>query len=553
MGQRVRNRVLGCLPSSELVTAEAKQLLISRDEDESTATKLEANEHWDQDEPDVMIRDATDDPEPQGLDRQVLQSIVQYIESRPATLETNRALDIQSELAVLRAELSSDNVRDLPTHRHEQAWGRLAEACKLIASQPDLRCDDSLGAFVRSILLEAVEYPSRPEPDGNYDSEYVMVPTCKPRAEAAEGLLWLAAHSTFLDSVTLDVIEGLADDPDPAVRLQIAAKVNLLAASAPKLVWSVLERLGAEERLPGLLHLMVCGPLLAVSRLDADRAAAIARAVYERQSDEEEDFVRNDCVSVFLDLYLRFDHESSRDVLFAIANSAVEHPGEVAHIARHLRAALTAGPVVPAEPFAEAVRARAFGLLEAVLRSAEEINRRLREAMRAGQSNPPSELERHHIEALMKISGTISQEVYFASGAYAERHEDDGDRVSDEVKHRFLREAGPVLDKLGGFGFPQTAHSLLETLDAYVAMDPMGVFERVGRVVCVSREYGYQYEQLANNLVVGLVQRYLASYPADVRQNTASQSTLIEILDTFTDVGWPSALRLAYQLEQIYR
>ncbi len=49
--------------------------------------------------------------------------------------------------------------------------------------------------------------------------------------------------------------------------------------------------------------------------------------------------------------------------------------------------------------------------------------------------------------------------------------------------------------------------------------------------------------------MVRLVEQYLAEYRAILRENEECRRTLLEVLDIFVQVGWPSALRLTYRLE----
>jgi hypothetical protein len=58
---------------------------------------------------------------------------------------------------------------------------------------------------------------------------------------------------------------------------------------------------------------------------------------------------------------------------------------------------------------------------------------------------------------------------------------------------------------------------------------------------------------LAADLVVKLVEQYLAEYRALLREDAECRRTLIEILDVFVQAGWPTARRLTYRLEEIFR
>ncbi len=158
--------------------------------------------------------------------------------------------------------------------------------------------------------------------------------------------------------------------------------------------------------------------------------------------------------------------------------------------------------------------------------------------------------------SLARLIDHIGMQIYFASRAREERSR-DGEIVEqhlrDEEKHRFYREAGPILDELADVGHPSLVHHLLQTLEAFIPLDPPGVFLRIGRVVRSGQQGGYQHESLGVDLVVRLVERYLAEYRVLFREDEECRRTLLEVLDIFVQVGWPSARRLTYGLDEIFR
>jgi hypothetical protein len=90
-------------------------------------------------------------------------------------------------------------------------------------------------------------------------------------------------------------------------------------------------------------------------------------------------------------------------------------------------------------------------------------------------------------------------------------------------------------------------------LEACVDFDPPGVFLRIGHVVRGGQKGGYEYESLAADLMVRLVERYLAEHRALFREDEACRQTLLDVLGIFVGVGWPAARRLTYRLEEIFR
>jgi hypothetical protein len=150
----------------------------------------------------------------------------------------------------------------------------------------------------------------------------------------------------------------------------------------------------------------------------------------------------------------------------------------------------------------------------------------------------------------------IGRQIYFASGAYDTKvHGGSPDRkpLTREERARFYRETASILDILADVGLPSLAHHLLQTLEAFIEIDPADVFLRIGHVVRGGRKGGYEYEGLAVDLTVKLVERYLAEYRVLFREEEACRQTLLEVLDIFVQAGWPAARRLTYRLEEIFR
>ena len=142
-------------------------------------------------------------------------------------------------------------------------------------------------------------------------------------------------------------------------------------------------------------------------------------------------------------------------------------------------------------------------------------------------------------------------EIYFASGAYGEN--DSVPRGTAERK-RFWKESLPILEVLSEFNYPNVTHRLLETLRYLLDFSPPDeTFLLIGRVVRSGRKGGYHYESLAVDLIVSLIERFIAEFGYVLQENPDCRHVLIEILDTFVEAGWASARRLTYRMEEIYR
>jgi hypothetical protein len=64
---------------------------------------------------------------------------------------------------------------------------------------------------------------------------------------------------------------------------------------------------------------------------------------------------------------------------------------------------------------------------------------------------------------------------------------------------------------------------------------------------------GYQFDTMAEELMAGIVERYLVQHRSLLQQDAECRGALIEILDTFVRGGSLRARRLSYHLGDIFR
>lgn len=151
---------------------------------------------------------------------------------------------------------------------------------------------------------------------------------------------------------------------------------------------------------------------------------------------------------------------------------------------------------------------------------------------------------------LLRLIDVIGSDLYFASGASSNSNEPE---KSLEEKNRFWLEVEPLLDILDTIPVRNVTHHLLQMLEFLAPANPSSIFLRMGHMVLNGKESGYQYESFAVDLIVRAVERYLAEFRQVFREDGECLQTLISILDIFVDVGWPSARRLAYQIDVIFQ
>jgi hypothetical protein len=563
--EQVRDRLLGCLPLAAIVTDEAHQKL----------AELQAHNAVPPNQPPVGLEEEwfgtygeEDYLEDQGvpveaegnrrireLERPVKEFADRHLNSTPTLEEAHSVLPA---LRALYDALGRADADDVHPKQKDYAWGILAQGCARIARAEGLSGNEEPGTFIMAVLLEACRH-HEPVHDPQYDAQFDEHPSWgspAARIDAAQGLIILASHQDCATPYVLKAIEALSDDPVPAVRYQIAARLNALYRTAHELMWSIIERLARKEASRGVLQGLLVGPLGRLVGAEPDRVANVTKAIFERISaGPGANRVREFCMSILAGLYIWRDHPLSRDVVHEIVSNPAGYPAEAGHVLRQLRNTLTHGPTDPSDPQADAIRRRALELLNRLLRSSRDGLKEL-DGRHAGVGfDKWPQADQKTAQSLMRLVDAIGREVYFASGAYDAKSQGQarGVREVTPQSKRFYQEASAILDELTDAPLPSVAHHLLETLEHFIPVDPRGVFLRIHRVVSAGQQAGYQYESMAAELIVRLVERYLAEYRTLLQQDVACRRALIEVLDVFVKAGWPSARRLAYRLEEIFR
>lgn len=415
------------------------------------------------------------------------------------------------------------------------------------------------GDLVKGILLDGALHPE-PEHHPEYDSQFDEHPSWgspAARIEAAAGLTVLGRSASYAAQTVLDSIAELTKDPVPAVRYQVACALNTISRNAPDLMWAIIENLCRNETSRGVLQGLIDGPMQQLAPSSVDKVVELLLVVLGRIKDGPGAHrVRESCVALISGLYLWRDAPGCEAVVYSFAQNPLSDIDAASTLARNFRDATTEGSVEPADPKKDAVRQRTWKLIETLLRSSIDS---VQNVINRNKNIPYTEWVKGDQEAIQKLQQLIyhiGTELYFASGAYhADRQAvgNENDPVPDVKARRYYEESRVSFELLASSNLPSVTHNLLKTLEYMVAFDPPAVFKQIGEFVSAGQTCGFQYESMAADQVVELVERYLAEYRAVLQTDPECRQALMEILDTFVEAGWPSARRLTYRLDEIFQ
>jgi hypothetical protein len=448
-----------------------------------------------------------------------------------AILPDIRALDAEAHaIENLHHELRSQTLLDL------------VKACEAILRNDAFPWDAETVALLQRISLRAAA-DADPMPDPERDESFQKSPSwgSAPRIEGAQAVLALAHRNTETAAGLRPVIVELADDPVATVRFQIVRHAGQLFRTDQELMWLLLGRSCAQEVNRGVLQ-GALDVLQWCANADPPRVARLALQVFDRMPTEGPGVaqVRDQCCNIFSGLGIWRQEPISLGAIERMISAPEEYHRDLGRVIFDLSAWL--------QEENEQIRNRAFGLLDRILDALLAASRVMDASFVERRFDTLPNPERELYGGLLNNIDEVAMRLYLNSGAMR------GNPPADlPVNAHFYQLAKPLLKKLAAVGHPHTAHSIIQTLVHFAPVDPPGVLLLTAEVVRAGSAYGYHYEQLGEELIVRMVERYLAEYRPMLRERLDCHAALMEILDVFVRVGWPQAHQLTYRLGEIYR
>jgi hypothetical protein len=488
---------------------------------------------------------------------QAIREAMKVVEKLPNAQGPQITLDIARQkmeaINGLRAALEANAQAAPDSVLFKHASGTLADAAattttaeKAVLGDVEVRRD------LRAALLLCGE--SR-NPDFNADIEAKFHEDAawggpSARTSAARGLILLARYDESADMPILEAIHRLSRDPVCHVRFQIAADLHLLHRVDTEWMWKEYEQALITEPAKAVVNAAICS-LGRIAFLDLPRVVELSKAVLSRfgtQTEPGMDACRVSAASLLADLHIWGETPGVQEFFM---DELAKFPANASMltnwVARYSENLLT-GSVDETGDAKNRAREKSFEFYNRLLDlSYSEAERIWTEnGLDKGARWPESEREK--LKDMFQVMDQITMRLCFAVGG-----QNNGAMVPDTAEYsRFYRDAKPLLTKLADVMFVHVAHYLIQTLEALIEIDPPGVFALIARSVRASEKGGYTMESMAVDLVVRIVERYLADH-REVFADSDCLSDLVDCLDAFVRAGWPTAQALTFRLGEIWR
>lgn len=437
------------------------------------------------------------------------------------------ATENQGLLVAARALPDTENVLEAARHLRTKIGESIGTADAFVQAQ-------AWEAIVTAIATLAKANPSATDARAIFDLalECVAAPAMHVRADAV-GVLGTLASREPVHADAVAHLVTLTRDEIPLLRQRALAGIGEAAQVSPQPLWDTIDaRVPAEDDAQTQMVLLVELIQRAIA-LDPARALLHTLALLARtdgNADERDEVAENLHVVIAGRYIARGDA--------AYGTVAVAGLGTDLGLSRN-RGLITARDwlQLPFQPDVAliACRARATELLLAAAASAG--------AVLATHATAPAE-DLRRAAARMNL---CAAELYFASGGPNDPPAAHGDLRA------FLDLEEPLLRLLVSSGVPSVVHHAIQTLVRLLPADPARCYLLIAEGVAAGRQFGYEAESLAVDLVLPVTRHLLAEHRALVQTDAGLQAAIISVLGTFVRIGWVKAHALTFDLASVWR
>jgi hypothetical protein len=381
------------------------------------------------------------------------------------------------------------------------------------------------------------------------------------RVYAASSAMRLAQRFAADRPEILDELDTFVRDAVPTVRLQVAQSINSLWDVARERMWSLADYVAKNETSTGVLGFFISGPLQRIAGADPERTERLLSDILIRTSASDKGGKRsgrNDfeeaAGNLVAWLCVKADSAQAWSRFATWVDDLVVGDAFLWAMLSSLREVLFFGYRTAGTAEEATMRARAQTVLDQIVTASVAAKARAEPVLRSAEATgaDKTSMEALYVAADRLIDHACNQ-LYFGSGAFRQSGDGSPGIAGAAGKQAFLQDYRGVLDEIGRHGSARTIHHLVDLYVFVVEASPADVFDHIAAILTgPGVTENYQFEALGADALVALVRVYLADYRS-IFENSDRRARLVTVLEIFSAVGWPDALKLLYELPDLLR
>jgi hypothetical protein len=557
--ERLKKILIGCMPADRIASDEVRALHIAMMADggaPSNTPAMQITSFTGAFDTDAYLEEEgvlLDNPANAAI--RVAMRPVEALPNigTPGSLITKEiAIAHLTECIELRNALQAAPASGLDPKLRRHAEGVLADAAsKICNANTDILNDLDIRAELQTTLV-FVSGSDNPLFDQSHEDNFhtnLSWGGPSARTSAAHGLVCLVRADQAADPTAMNAIYRLADDPVACVRLQIVERLSFVVHLDAEWVWATIGKVATAEPTGGV----VSGALQSLGYLadtDMRRSIGLIKSIITRSEATNEPGIRHcygDAATLLCDISVWRDDKEANEFANSIFADVTVNPDQIRHFIARYSDALLAGDSANDEDSNHRARRKVLSLYADVLDQAIKQIAALSAQVNSLEDAQAQASVREALGDMVSIMIEIAMRLHFTA---AGTRDTNLDPMPAQI--RLYHEAQPMLIRLAGSFVPQVAHHLIQLVAAFIATDPSQAFALIAAAVRSSGPAGYGFESMAVDLIVRIVEQYLADH-RDIFADPARLRDLTDCLDVFVRAGWPQAHSLTFRLGEIWR
>jgi len=441
-----------------------------------------------------------------------------------------------------------DGVSDAHKEVLNLAWTKLGSCAKIMSRNP--KNSGIIFDFCRRVLLTCSKH-AYPKPNPTYDLEFNHSSwTPYPRTEASQGLPWLAAVKC--DREILNAIIDLASDKVPCVRYLLMREIFRISDNVPDEFWQLMESVVDNEKNQLVLQSMCYSLDYLVAKEETKTTYILEKLVNRISLSDQDNTLLEKTVPTVVFLALVRENKWAIDTYCKIIKEPTKYSKPLKRatfetVTFYLKPQMF-NSITDSEVAKRAIN-RLLEIIDSVINGAKVL-RFIPEKDENNQSK---------LRDMYEIIDEVVTRLYFAVDVSDKDTKKKEGILSEKQMRTFYHEIKPLLkhvltltSKEENIMLAHTAHYFMQLLNCALRYDPKGVLELAAKVAKSSQDANYNLDRMAIKEVVKLVEKILADYKLEIR-NEDSIRDLLDLLDIFAKSGSPEALKLIWELDKVFR
>ena len=441
----------------------------------------------------------------------------------------------------------------------ESLFHKIVE-CAVILGRIADKLDNKAFVFCRNVLLEAASH-KEPIPNPNDDENFDFPGySSQPRHYAAEGLLRITSNKP--DPEIISLIEKLAADPVPSVRMLVAMHLSRVHPKEPERFWKIVESRANVENNPIVQECLYSALTYVIrpTKKNDKKTASVMAKILEKTPLPQQKMGTVDPFS-FLIIGLAIVRQNQW-ALNTINEIYLKEPIRYANLLTRFVKQAIKGYIDPkhtqkndGEIYLDKTITLISSIITVTTYAINELSSKLKE-----QRTEKVEQELRNTYAI--IDEVITR-LYFSVSYRKDSNTEKTttENTDNNALSQIFNAVNPLmqqiidfaLDKENGLMFAPTAHYFIKLLTSFLICNPKEVLHLASGVVKSSERFGYTLDSIAVMDIVELVEIVLADYRHIVRDDEKCMEDLLNLLDLFAKIGWTDALNLVWRLDEVFR